>query len=259
MRKLPSPRVVLGVLVLLAMVGIGGHPTAQRYLSGIVWPEPPVVTPGEGTAPPSDAVVLFDSKNFDAWSGAKNSTIDADGGFTVKEGLQTKQSFGDCQLHVEFASPKEVKGSGQGRGNNGIGLMGARYEIQVLDSYDNKTYPEGQCASVYNQKPPMVNASRKPGEWQTYDIMFTAPRFDTEGKVLKPGFVTVLHNGVLVQNHTEIRGGTHYDRENKYAKHADKLPLVLMYHGNPVRFRNIWVREVKELEGKPGKKGLEGK
>jgi hypothetical protein len=239
---------------------IGGLASGQRYLNGIVWPEPPVITPGNGPGPPSDAIVLFDGKSFESWDGAKDWKVDADGGFTVKGNVQTKQVFGDCQLHLEFASPKEAKGTGQGRGNNGVGFMGARYEIQVLDSYDNKTYPEGQCASVYNQTPPMVNASRKPGEWQSYDIFFTAPRFDNDGKVLKPGFVTVLHNGVLVQNHTEIQGSTFFDRPNVYSKHADKLPLVLMYHGDPVRFRNIWIREFKELEGKPGgKKGLEGK
>jgi hypothetical protein len=252
-------RVLWAIAFFLVLAVLGGQALGQRYLNGIVWPEPAVVTPGEGSGPPSDAVVLFDGKNFDAWEGAKNWTVDADGGFTVKGLIKTKQGFGDCQLHVEFASPKEVKGSGQGRGNNGIGLMDARYEIQVLDSYNNKTYPEGACASVYNQKPPLVNASRKPGEWQSYDILFTAPRFDAEGKLSKPGYVTVLHNGVVVQNHTEIKGYTYYDRAMEYTKHADKLPLVLMYHGNPVRFRNIWVREIKELEGKPGKKGLEGK
>jgi hypothetical protein len=251
--------VLWAIAFFLPLTVLGGRALAQRYLNGIVWPEPAVVTPGEGSAPPSDAVVLFDGKNFDAWEGAKNWTVDADGAFTVKGRIKTKQGFGDCQLHVEFASPKEVKGSGQGRGNNGIGLMDARYEIQVLDSYNNKTYPEGACASVYNQKPPLVNASRKPGEWQSYDILFTAPRFDAEGKLSKPGYVTVLHNGVVVQNHTEIKGYTHYDRATEYTKHADRLPLVLMYHGNPVRFRNIWIREIKELEGKPGKKGLEGK
>jgi hypothetical protein len=260
MQKLFSSRTLLAAAILAALSAAGGHALAQRYLSGIVWPEPTVVTPGEGAAPPSDATVLFDGKNFDAWDGAKDWKVDADGGFTAKGNIQTKQGFGDCQLHVEFASPKEVKGSGQGRGNNGIGLMGARYEIQVLDSYDNKTYPEGQCAAVYNQKPPMVNASRKPGEWQCYDIFFTAPRFDKEGKLLKPAFVTVVHNGVLVQNHSEILGNTAYDKEPMYTKHADKLPLVLMYHNDPVRFRNIWVREIKEPEGKPGgKKGIEGK
>jgi hypothetical protein len=224
-----------------------------RYLSGIVWPEPPVVTPGTNNSAPSDAIVLFDGKNFDAWKGADKWAVDEDGGFTVKGAIQTKQGFGDCQLHVEFASPKPAKGTGQGRGNNGIGLMGARYEIQVLDSYQNPTYFEGQAASVYNQRPPMVNASRKPGEWQTYDILWTAPRFADDGKLAKPAYVTVLHNGVLVQNHTELQGDTPYDRAPKYTKHADKLPIVLMYHGDPVRFRNIWIREFKELEGKKPK------
>lgn len=250
---------LLGVAIVLG-VAWGGELLGQRYLRGVIWPEPPVVTPGEGNGPPSDAVVLFDGTNFDAWEGARGLKPDSDGGFTVKSLMKTKQSFGDCQLHVEFATPKEVKGRGQGRGNNGIGLMDARYEIQVLDSYDNKTYPEGQCAAVYNQRPPMVNVSRKPGEWQSFDIFFTAPRFDADGKVSKPAYVTVLHNGVLVQNHTEILGSTHYDRPAAYSKHREKEPLVLMYHGNPVRFRNIWIREIKELEGKPGGKvGIEGK
>jgi hypothetical protein len=248
------------ILSLIALAGVGYQAFAQRYLNGIEWPTPPVVTPGkEDRDPPSDAVVLFDGKNFDQWNGAKDWKADEDGGFTARGVLTTKKEFGDCQLHVEFASPKPAKGSGQGRGNNGIGLMGARYEIQVLDSYENKTYPEGQAASVYNQRPPMVNASRKPGEWQTYDIVFTVPRFDAEGKLAKPGYVTVLHNGVVVQNHTEILGFTHYDRPTAYEKHPEKGPIVLMYHGDPVRFRNIWVRELKEPEGKPGKKGVEGK
>jgi 3-keto-disaccharide hydrolase len=260
MRKLLAPSILLVVTILLALVVLRGSALAQRYLHGIIWPEPPVVTPGEGSGPPSDAIVLFNSKDFDAWEGAKGWKVDADGGFTVKGNIKTRKSFGDCQLHVEFASPKPARGRGQGRGNNGIGLMAAHYEIQVLDSYDNKTYPEGQCASVYNQTPPMVNASRRPGEWQSYDIIFTAPRFEQDGKLLKPAYVTVLYNGVVVQNHTEIKGETFYDQPNVYSKHADKLPLVLMYHGNPVRFRNIWIREIKELEGKPGgKKGLEGK
>ena len=233
-------------LALIAVPVIGGG----RYISGIVWPEPPVVTPGEGTAAPSDAIVLFDGKNFDAWKGAEKWKVDDDGAFTVKGAIQTKQGFGDCQLHVEWASPKVVKGSGQGRGNNGIGLMGARYEIQVLDSFQNPTYFEGQAASVYNQRPPMVNASRKPGEWQTYDIIWTAPRFAEDGKLVKPAYVTVLHNGILVQNHVELQGDTPFDRAPKYTKHDAKLPIVLMYHGDPVRFRNIWVREFKELESK---------
>jgi Domain of Unknown Function (DUF1080) len=250
---------LMGMAIVFGVMGIVGPTLGQRWLHGIIWPEPPVVTPGEDGKAPSDAIVLFDGKNFDAWQGASNWKVDEDGGFTVKGRIKTKQSFGDCQLHLEFASPKEVKGSDQGRGNNGIGLMDAHYEIQVLDSYQNKTYPEGQCASVYNQKPPMVNASRKPGEWQTYDIIFTAPQFETNGEIHKPAYVTVLHNGVLVQNHTEVQGNTFYERPAAYSKHPEKLPLVLMYHGNPVRFRNIWIRELHELEGKPGgKKGPEG-
>jgi hypothetical protein len=237
---------VIFAMIALAIPVIGG----QRFISDIIWPEPPLVTPGVNNSAPSDAIVLFDGKNFDAWKGAEKWKIDDDGGFTVKGLIQTKQPFGDCQLHVEWASPKVVKGSGQGRGNNGIGLMGARYEIQVLDSFENPTYFEGQAASVYNQRPPMVNASRKPGEWQTYDIVFTAPRFEQDGKIARPAFVTILHNGVLVQNHTEIKGSTHFDRPTKYEKHAEKLPIVLMYHGDAVRFRNIWIREFKELEGK---------
>jgi Domain of Unknown Function (DUF1080) len=238
--------IAAAALVALSIPLIAG----QRFVSAVVWPEPPVVTPGENNGAPSDAIVLFDGKNFDSWKGADKWKVDDDGGFTAKGRIETRENFGDCQLHVEWASPKIVKGSGQGRGNNGIGLSGARYEIQVLDSYQNPTYFEGQAASVYNQRPPMVNASKKPGEWQTYDIAFTAPRFEKDGKLAKPAFVTILHNGVLVQNHTEIIGSTHFDKEAAYTKHAEKLPIVLMYHGDPVRFRNIWIRPVKELVGK---------
>jgi hypothetical protein len=219
----------------------------RRYKDGLIWPEPKVVTPGDNGGPPSDAIVLFDGKNFDAWKGAEKWRIDPDGGTTAVSFIETKQPFGDIQLHVEFASPKEVKGTSQERGNNGIGLMGQRYEIQVLDSYDNPTYFEGQAAAVYNQTPPLVNASRKPGEWQSYDIAFEAPRFDKDGKLTRPAFVTVLHNGVLVQNHTEIKGSTYYDKPYAYTAHPEKEPLVLMYHGDPVRFRNIWVREIQNL------------
>ena len=250
MTRTLGKRSLILLTVSIPLLLLGSALAGGRYLSGIVWPEPPIVTPGDRGGSPSDAVVLFDGKNLDAWKNGDKCTVDADGGFTVKAAIQTKQDFGDCQLHLEFASPNPPKGKDQGRGNNGVGLMGAHYEIQILDSYENKTYFEGQCASVYNQRPPMVNASRKPGEWQTYDIIFTAPRFDEEGKLAKPAYVTVLHNGVVVQNHTEILGDTPYDRVPKYTKHADKLPLVLMYHGDPVRFRNIWIREFRELEGK---------
>ena len=226
---------------------------AFRNCGGFIdWPTPPVVTPGkEDRDAPSDAVVLYDGKNFDEWKGAEKWTPDDDGAFTVKGLIQTKKEFGDCQLHVEFASPKTVKGSGQGRGNNGIGLIGARYEIQVLDSFENKTYPEGSAGSVYNQRPPMVNASRKPGEWQTYDILFEIPRFKDDGTVERPGYVTLLHNGVVCLNHFEIKGDTNFDKAPAYRKHADKMPIHLQNHGNPVRYRNIWIREMAEPKIEP--------
>jgi hypothetical protein len=224
------------------------------YESGIVWEEPKQVTPGTHGGPPSDAVVLFDGKNMNAWKGADKWVI-KDGAATASSFATTKRAFGDCQLHLEFATPKKVTGKGQGRGNNGVGLMGARYEIQVLDSWDNPTYLDGMCAAIYKQRPPLVNASRPPGEWQTYDIVFEAPRFK-DGKLARPAYVTVFHNGLLVQNHVKLLGDTPYDRPPRYTPHAAKLPLVLMYHGNPVRFRNIWIREIHELEGKrQGDKG----
>jgi hypothetical protein len=243
----------LGVSLLLGQAG-GGADQVKPYESGIVWEEPKLVTPGDHGQPPSDAVVLFDGKNMDAWNGGSKWVI-ADGAATASSAVSSKRAFGDCQLHLEFAAPREVRGKGQGRGNNGVGLMGARYEVQVLDSWDNPTYLDGMCAAVYKQRPPLVNASRKPGEWQTYDIVFEAPRF-REGKLTRPAYVTVLHNGVLVHNHVEILGETAYDRPPRYRPHPEKLPLVLMYHGDPVRFRNIWVREIKELQGKrPENKG----
>jgi len=244
-----------GAAAALLVFSLGHIPWSQafqdrRFDDGIVWPEPKVISPGANNEPPSDAIVLFDGKNFDAWKGAKKWKVDPDGGTTAASLIQTKQAFGDCQLHLEFASPKAAKGTGQGRGNNGVGFMQGKYEIQVLDSYNNPTYFVGQAAAVYNQTPPLVNASRKPGEWQTYDIVFEAPRFEPSGTLRKPAFVTVFHNGVLVQNHTEIKGVTYYDQPYAYKAHAEKLPLELLYHGNPVRFRNIWIREIAELEGK---------
>jgi hypothetical protein len=252
----------LAALMVLACLDRGRFGAAETsaagdkvYESGIVWEQPKRVTPGKDNGPPSDAIVLFDGKNMDAWKGGEKWVI-ADGATTARSRVSTKQSFGDCQLHLEFASPKEVKGKGQGRGNNGVGFMGARYEIQVLDSWDNPTYLDGMCAAVYKQRPPLADVSRKPGEWQTYDIVFEAPRFK-DGKLARPAYVTVLHNGVLVHNHVEILGSTHYDQAPEYKPHAERLPLVLMYHGDPVRFRNIWIREFRELEGKRPKK--EGK
>ncbi len=242
----PVRRTIVGSAILLTL-GIAGwvfRAAAEEYLSGKVWPRPKTVEPGtEPNGPPSDAIVLFDGKSLSEWEGGEKWQIQ-EGVATVRGGgIHTKRSFGDCQLHIEWASPAKVEGSGQGRGNSGVYFMG-NYEIQILDSYQNETYFDGQAASLYKQRPPLVNASRKPGEWQTYDIVFNAPRFDKDGKLAKPGYVTVLHNGVLVQNHTEIEGTTAWDAAPKYTAHADKLPLQLQDHGNPIRFRNIWIREL---------------
>ena len=207
--------------------------------------EPRVIDPGP---PPADAIVLFNGQDWSQWKS------DKDGGpakWEIKDGaaivngtggISTKQGFGDCQLHIEWAAPAEVKGEGQGRGNSGIYLQG-RYEIQVLDSYHNKTYYNGQAGAVYKQYAPLVNACRKPGEWQAYDIIYHAPRFDEAGKLLKPGTVTILQNGVLIQDHAEIKGPTSGDNP-KYRAHPLKQPLALQDHHNPVRFRNIWIREL---------------
>ena len=242
-----NARVKVGgcVCLTLALVAIGGVAMAQvkEYISGKVWPEPKVVDPGSATTAPSDAIVLFDGKNLSAFKGGEKWVIE-DGAATVKGGgVTSKQAFGDCQIHLEWASPSEVKGNGQGRGNSGVYIMG-KYEVQILDSYDNKTYFDGQCASIYKQKPPLVNACRKPGEWQTYDIIFTRPRFNDDGTLKSPAYLTVLHNGVLVQNHFELEGGTSYIAPPSYSKHDDKLPFNLQDHGNPVKYRNIWVREL---------------
>jgi hypothetical protein len=223
---------------------------AAEYKPGIAWAEPKVVDPGPVGGPPSDAIVLFDGKDMSAWQGGDDWIVE-DGFVTGnKHSIRTKQPFGDVQLHLEFAEPAEVKGSGQGRGNSGVLFMEGRYEVQILDSYDNGTYYDGQAAAIYKQHPPLVNACRKPGEWQSYDIIFTAPKFDDQGGLVEPAYLTVLQNGVLVQNHFKLEGDTPYHRAPQYTAHAAKLPLELQYHGNPVRFRNIWIREIKEIEGK---------
>ena len=239
---------VLGVaaICLLLACTVG----AAEYKPGIAWAEPKVVDAGPVGGPSSDAVVLFDGKDMSAWQGGGDWIV-KDGAVTAnKHSIRTKQPFGDVQLHVEFAEPAEVKGSGQGRGNSGVLFMEGRYEVQVLDSYNNTTYYDGQAAAIYKQHPPLVNACRKPGEWQSYDIIFMAPKFDKQGHLAEPAYVTVLHNGVLVQNHFKLEGDTPYNRPPKYTAHAAKLPLELQYHGNPVRFRNIWIREIKEIKGK---------
>jgi Domain of Unknown Function (DUF1080) len=220
-------------------------------------PNPPVVTPATASTqdtagkPPSDAIVLFDGKDSSHWlqkDGSPSKWTVADGYMEVapKTGeIHTKESFGDCQLHVEFREPSPPKGEDQDRGNSGVFLMG-QYEIQVLDSYNSKTYADGQAGAVYGQYPPLVNASRAPGEWQTYDIIWHGPRFDTSGKLSKPAHVTVIHNGVLVQDNVELTGPTGHHVRPPYAAGPDKLPLALQDHNHPVRYRNIWIRNLKD-------------
>ena len=241
-RQLKRTQWLLAAVALLAAAGVAAHLIAAEWSSGKVWPEPKVIDPGDAAKAPSDAIVLFDGKDLSQWKGG-NQWIVKDGyAISAKTSIETSRGFGSCQLHVEWAAPEKVVGTSQGRGNSGVYMMN-NYEIQILDSYDNKTYFDGQCGSIYKQWPPLVNACRKPGQWQSYDIIFTAPKFE-RGKVVRPAYVTVLQNGVLVQNHAEILGATAWDRAPAYSPHPDKMPIQLQFHGNPVRFRNIWIREL---------------
>lgn len=234
-------------------------------------PVPEKVAPGFLTAPPSDAIVLFDGKDLSSWHkpkygyGANMETVTAiikaktdnpsftpaewevkDGAMIVKPGggaIETKQAFGDIQLHIEWLAPVDPGKKDQGYSNSGVFLMGL-YEIQVLNSYENKTYPNGQAGALYKQHIPMVNASRPAGEWQAYDVIFNAPVFKADGSLEKPAFVTIMHNGVLIQNHVELKGPCIYIGQPEYTSHPAKMPLLLQDHGDKVRFRNIWVREL---------------
>jgi len=215
-------------------------------------PVPPVVDPGPAPPPapvPSDAIVLFGGTDLSGWTNTKGAPAGwrvQDGYMEVVKGsgsIRTTRTFGDCQLHVEWASPSVPTGSGQDRGNSGVFLMD-RYEVQVLDSYESRTYADGMAAAIYGQFPPLVNASRKPGEWQSYDIVFRAPRWDA-GVLVVPARLTVVHNGVLVQNNEELTGPTAHKARPPYAPHADRLPISLQDHSHPVRFRNIWIRELE--------------
>jgi hypothetical protein len=223
--------------------------TAAEYLPGIEWEEPRQVTPGKNNQdPPSDAVILFDGVDTNAWNNAETWSV-TDGFLIVGKGMiSTKEAFGDCQLHVEWSSPLPAEGTGQGRGNSGV-FFGP-YEIQVLDSFENATYFDGQAAAIYKQTPPLVNVMRKPGEWNSYDIIWNTPRFDAEGALTEPATVTVLHNGVLVQNNFELLGDTPFNRPPRYRPHPPELPIRLQDHRNPVRFRNIWVRKIAPIQGK---------
>jgi hypothetical protein len=260
----------VGALTALSSCGIGQERSRVGFkdtpmLPGGKWhvhdsdrPWPAVITPGTSSTqeqpgrPPSDAVVLFDGKDLSHWHGTRQQPA----GWTVDQGalivvpgagtLLSKDAFGDCQLHLEFAAPVPPHGRDQGRGNSGVLFFG-RYEIQVLDSFENVTYADGQAAAVYGQYPPLVNASRPPGQWQSYDIIFTAPRF-AKGALAAPAYVTMLHDGVLVHNHTPLIGAMAYRALGKYTPHGPKGPIALQDHGNPVRFRNIWVRELKPYD-----------
>ncbi len=222
-------------------------------------PAPPVITPGTESTPdkpgkaPSDAVVLFDGNDISNWVPVNGNQLRwiAQDGYMISQGragdIKTKQSFGSCQLHLEFATPSVIQGTSQGRGNSGVFLM-STYEVQILDSYENKTYPDGQCGALYGRNVPLVNACRKPGEWQSYDIIFHRPVFNGN-EVAKKATFTIFQNGVLIQDHVELSGGTGWIDEHtitNYEPHADKLPLLLQYHNNPIKFRNIWIRELKD-------------
>jgi hypothetical protein len=233
------------------------------YIPGTKWhihdghrPQPRIVTPGEHFSemadPPSDAIVLFNGKDYSKWEGEGGKPVRwkiTDGVMeTTRTGrIHTKDEFGDFQLHLEFATPSKVEGSGQGRGNNGVNIYG-RYEIQVLDSYNNPTYPDGQASAIYGQTPPLANASRGPGQWQTYDIVFETPRWDESGKQTKPGYVTVLHNGVIVHNRRALLGGTNHRQIVPFKQHPPHGFIELYEHGNPVRFRNIWIRPMGDYD-----------
>jgi len=219
-------------------------------------PRPAVVKPGEtfshGAPPPADATVLFDGKDLSKWKSDKG-----DAGWRVENGymevvkgrgnIRTREEFGDFQLHLEFATPAEVKSNSQGRGNSGVFLHGL-YEIQLLDTCTNLTYPDGQCGAMYGQYPPLVNACKPPGEWQTYDIIFETARWDENQKLIKPANVTVIHNGVLIHHRQEFLGDTRHKELPQYNPHPPEGPIVLQDHGNPVRFRNIWIRPVGDYD-----------
>lgn len=248
--------VVLGACLLLTAVARPalGQPAARWKAHDMSRPRPPVVAPPPQSLPvppPPDALVLFDGKSLSEWrsqDGGAARWVIKDGAIESVPGsgyIYSARGFGDVQLHVEWATPVPARGEGQGRGNSGVFLMGL-YEVQVLDSYQNDTYPDGQAGAIYGQYPPLVNACRPPGEWQTYDIVFRRPRFRPDGSLAAPARITVLQNGILVQDDVEPWGPTAWLQHLPYTAHPDKLPVTFQDHGNPVRYRNIWLRELPE-------------
>lgn len=260
MNKLTLILLLVVILLLGANLKLGGVTPAQLGLAetplipGQKWrmhdrdrPMPDVVIPGDQTllaSPPSDATVLFDGTDLEHF---QNQDLKIENGAMImgKGGQQTIAAFGDIQLHIEWSSPRPPQGEDQNRGNSGIKLMGL-YEIQVLDGYQNATYADGLQGALYGQYPPMVNASKPPGEWQSYDIYFRAPRFNEDQSLKTPAYVTVVHNGVLVQHHRAFLGPTRWRNNSGYRYHESKLPLSLQWHQSPVRYRNIWVRPIEE-------------
>ena len=244
---------LLMILSAFVVAVSGGNPPEDLRTWAIhdpARPRPPAVDPGPAgpsVPAPAGAAVLFDGRDLSRWTaiGGGPAGWKVENGFMeVVKGtgsIRTREEFGDCRLHVEWAAPAEVRGSGQGRGNSGVFLMD-RYEIQILDGWENPTYADGMAAAVYGQYPPLVDACRRPGEWQTYDIIFRAPRFDASGGLLSPARMTVFHNGILVQDDVPLTGPTAHKARPPYAVHPEKQPLSLQDHGHPVRFRNIWIR-----------------
>jgi hypothetical protein len=235
----------------LCLAGAGQD--TQWQIHDLSRPMAPVVTPGPAgppAPPPSDAVVLFDGKSLVGWTDAKGQPArwKVEDGYmeVVKDtgSIQTVKEFGDCQLHVEWMAPSPAEGEGQDRGNSGVFLMNL-YEVQVLDSYNSRTYADGQAAAIYGQYPPLVNACRPPGEWQTYDIVFRRPRFTTDGELVTPARMTVFHNGLLVHDCDKLTGPTAHKARPPYKMHAARLPLSLQDHGHPVRYRDIWIRDLE--------------
>lgn len=242
---------IFAVLLLVTSQAWGQVPSLEEWaVHDLDRPQPPMVTPGQlgSSDAPSDAIVLFDGTDFTEWTHAGGGPVKwrlTDGYMEVNPGtgiIQTKRSFGDVQLHIEWATPNS--GDGQDSGNSGVYFM-STYEVQVLNSYENQTYPDGQAASLYGQYPPLVNASRPPLQWQSYDIIFRRPHFDEGGSLEKPAKVTIFHNGVLVQDNVILTGPTGHKSRPAYKAHEDSLPLFLQDHNEPTRFRNIWIRELE--------------